>query len=62
MPNKPLPNPLIKPGRKGLLHEKLGVPKGKTIPAEDLLKALKSPSPATRKEANFARNARGWSK
>jgi len=48
----------IKPSHKGLLHEKLGVPQGQKISTAKLLKALKSKSPALRKEANFARNAR----
>lgn len=46
----------IKPSHRGLLHEKLGVPKGDKIPAEKIEKALHSKSPALRKEANFARN------
>ncbi len=46
----------IKPSRKGLLHKKLGVPKGKKIPKSKINKALKSKSPSLRKEANFARN------
>lgn len=48
--------PMIKPSRKGLLHEKLGVPKGQKIPAEKLDQALNSKSPSERKEANFAKN------
>jgi hypothetical protein len=52
----------IKPSRKGLLHKKLGVPQGKPIPASKVNAALKSKSPALRKEANFARNAKKWSK
>lgn len=47
---------LIKPSRRGLLHKKLGVPQGQKIPAAKITKALKSKSPALRKEANFARN------
>ncbi len=50
----------IKASRKGLLHEKLGVAKGKKIPAKKLAAALNSKSPAERKEANFARNAKKW--
>jgi hypothetical protein len=50
----------IKPSHKGLLHKKLGVPQGEKIPAGKLSSALHSPSPALRKEANFARNAKGW--
>jgi hypothetical protein len=55
-----LKKPMIKPSHKGLLHEDLGVPQGKTIPAEKLAEALRSPSPAIRKRANFAKNAKSW--
>lgn len=48
----------IKPSRKGLLHKKLGVPKGKPIPASKIEKAEKSKSPKLRKEAEFAENAK----
>lgn len=48
----------IKPSRKGLLHEKLGVPQGDTIPAQKIAKAERSRSPALRKEAQFAENAK----
>ena len=48
----------IKPSHKGLLHEKLGVPQGEKISTAKILKALRSKSPALRKEANFARNAK----
>ena len=50
----------IKPSRKGLLHRKLGIKPGDRIPVSDLLKAKRSKSPALRKEANFAINARSW--
>ena len=50
----------IKPSRKGLLHKKLGVAQAKKIPLNKLESALRSKSPALRKEANFAKNARGW--
>lgn len=50
----------IKPSRKGLLHEKLGVPQGSPIPAKKIAKAKNSSSPALRKEATFAQNARKW--
>lgn len=50
----------IKPSHKGLLHKKLGVPQGEKIPAAKLAKAAKSKSPALRKEANFAKNAKDW--
>lgn len=51
----------IKPSRKGLLHEKLGVPQGKPIPAGKLATAKQSKSPALRKEATFAENTKGFS-
>lgn len=51
----------IKPSHKGRLHEKLGVPQGKPIPAAKLDKALHSKSAAERKEVNFAKNAKGFS-
>ncbi len=44
----------------GKLHKKLGVPMGKKIPEGKLEKAAHSKSPALRKEANFALNARKW--
>jgi hypothetical protein len=50
----------IKPSHKGRLHEKLGVPQGKPIPAKKLQAAKDSSSPAERKEANFAINERKW--
>lgn len=49
---------MIKKSHKGLLHKKLGVPQGKKIPQAKLDAAANSKSPALRKEANFARNAR----
>jgi hypothetical protein len=50
----------IKPSRKGLLHKKLGVPQGSPIPAGKLAAALDSKSASLRKEAQFAKNAKGW--
>lgn len=50
----------IKPSRKGLLHKRLGVPAGDTIPAGKLNAALSSASSSLRKQANFAKNARQW--
>jgi hypothetical protein len=50
----------IKPSHKGLLHEKLGVPEGKPIPAGKIARAKDSSSPALRKEATFAANAKRW--
>lgn len=52
----------IKPSRKGLLHKKMGVPADKPIPVAKLEAAKKSSSPALRKEANFALNAKKWKK
>lgn len=48
----------IKASHKGLLHKKLHVAPGKPIPAAKLAKAKKSKSPALRREANFAANAK----
>ena len=50
----------IKPSHKGLLHRKLGVPQGQKIPASKLAAAKRSSSPAERKEATFATNAKKW--
>lgn len=48
----------IKPSHKGLLHKKLGVPQGEKIPAAKIKAAEHSKSPALRKEAHFADNAK----
>jgi hypothetical protein len=48
----------IKPSNKGKLHKALGVPAGQTIPVSKIEKAAHSKSPALRKEARFALNAR----
>jgi hypothetical protein len=50
----------IKESHKGRLHENLGVPKGKKIPAAALERAIHSSSGALRKQAQFAKNARSW--
>lgn len=50
----------IKPANRGLLHTKLGVPQGQPIPAAKLAAAKQSKSPALRKEATFAQNAKGF--
>ena len=50
----------IKPSHKGLLHKELGVKPGKPIPAKSLAKAADSNSPAERKRAVFAENAKHW--
>ena len=48
----------IKKSNKGLLHKNLGIPAGKSIPATRLEKAANSSSPAIRKRAVFAMNAK----
>jgi hypothetical protein len=50
----------IKPSHRGLLHRNLGVKKGKKIPLSKLMSAKHSDSPAERKRATFAINARSW--
>lgn len=53
---------MIKPANRGLLHAKLGIAQNNPIPLKTLLKAKNSVSPAMRKEANFAVNARKFGK
>lgn len=50
----------IKPENKGKLHKALGVKEGKPIPEAKIEKAKNSKSPALRKEATFAENAKHW--
>ena len=52
----------IKPSHEGRLHEATGTPKGEKVPLakEEALKA--HGTPAEKKQANFAINARGWNK
>jgi hypothetical protein len=50
----------IKPQNVGKLHANLGVPKGSPIPAPKLNKALKTTNPTLKKEAQFAKNAKGF--
>lgn len=50
----------IKKENKGKLHKELGVPEGKKIPEKKLEKAKNSSSPAERKRATFAENAKHW--
>lgn len=52
--------PTIKKSHKGLLHKDLGVASGKKLTAAQIAKAKKSSSPAVRKRAVFAANARKW--
>lgn len=50
----------INPANKGKLHKALGVTQGDPIPAPKLNKALKSANPTLKKEAVFAKNAKGF--
>lgn len=50
----------INPKHKGMLHEDLGIPAGGKIPMSKLMAAKHSSSPAERKRATFAANARKW--
>ena len=50
----------IKPSHKGLLHKSLGIKQGEKIKLSSLVKAKHSSSPAVRKRATFAMNARKW--
>lgn len=50
----------IKPSHKGQLRKDLHIPEGKPISAAELMKALSSSSPAIRKRAQFAKNAKSW--
>lgn len=52
----------IKPSHKGLLHKNLGVPQDKKLTIAQMQSAARSESPAERKRAQFALNARKWSK
>lgn len=52
----------IKASHKGRLHEKLGIPEGEPIPESRIKAAERSGSPAERKEAQFADNAKKWGK
>ncbi len=50
----------IAKGHRGLLHSDLGVKEGEKIPLGKLMAAKNSKSPAVRKRATFAANARKW--
>jgi hypothetical protein len=52
----------IKASHKGWLHQALGVPMGKKIPAHKLEIAKSSSNPHIRAMAVFAANAKGWKK
>lgn len=58
--------PAIKIKHKGLLHEKMGVAKGKKIPTKDISKdkskAKKNGNTAEVKRDTFTLNARQWKK
>lgn len=43
----------------GGLHESLGVPKGKKIPASKIESATHSKNPKTRRQANLAKTLKG---
>lgn len=61
-PNPKLRNAAIsiKKSHQGLLHSKLGVKQGDKIPSADLAQAARSDNAKTRKQAQFALNARKW--
>lgn len=48
--------------KKGALHEELGVPEGKKIPASKLKKAEHSKNPLLKKRATLAATLKGLSK
>ena len=50
----------IKKSHEGRLHKNLGVAEGKPIPEAKLEAAKNSSSPAVRKQATFAENAKHW--
>lgn len=50
----------IKPSHKGRFARDVGKKPGTPITSKDIQKGLHSSSPAERKRANFARNARKW--
>jgi hypothetical protein len=50
----------IKPSHKGLFHKDLGKKPGAKITEKDIQRGKNSSSPAERKRAVFAENARHW--
>jgi hypothetical protein len=52
----------IKPENKGKLHEDTGTPMGEKIPLSDEESLKSSGTPAEKKRANFAINAKKWGK
>lgn len=52
----------IKPSHEGMLHTDLNIRDGQPIPNDKLQAARNSNSPAERKRAVFAINAKKWNK
>lgn len=52
----------IKAANKGKLRAETNTPKGKSIPLSKLYSIAASGSPAEKKRAVFAENARNWNK
>ena len=52
----------IKKSNQGKLRKSTGTKKGEKVPVSKLRKLAKSKNPKTRKRAQFALNARRWSK
>lgn len=52
----------IKKSNKGKLRKAAGTKKGEKIPVSKLKQMKKSKDPKTRQRANFALNAKRWSK
>jgi oligoendopeptidase F len=52
----------IKASNQGKLRKAAGAKKGSKIPVQKLQQMAKSKNPTTRKRAQFALNARKWSK
>ena len=50
----------IKPSHEGLLHKDLGIKKGKKIPLKEEEAEKAHGTPAEKKRATFAINARKW--
>jgi hypothetical protein len=50
----------IKPSHEGRLHRAAGVKQGKKVPLKDEEELKAHGTPAQKKEANFAINARSW--
>jgi hypothetical protein len=52
----------IKKSHKGLLHSDTGTPQGDKVPMSKMRSQKANGSPAERKRATFALNARNWNK